>query len=262
MSRSEEPTQSGQENRTTQDQEILELCRQLSRFARVKRFALGVSIPVTVAINLLPLMNSGRIAPIIPMIIIILYFYIIITVLCFAQSRYLSVKPALEKLKRMQDVRSVGALINALTIPDQRDSIKEVLTRLLPRLQASDAHLLSVPQQKLLCQALKQSALPKFTLWPNTERTFALAVLTALQQVGTEEAIPAVEYVAQTAREAEVRLAAQTTLPYLRTRAEQQHNEQTLLRASAINETVAAELLRPASEQTETPPQQLLRAVE
>jgi hypothetical protein len=127
------------------------------------------------------------------------------------------------------------------------------LTRLLPRLQASDAHLLNQNRRAALLSRLKTTA--------NTE--FAISILKAYEQIGTEVELSAVEKLADgkglAKKKREVQQAAQECLSYLRVRVEAQRAQQTLLRASSATGTPADVLLRPASGVMETPPDQLLR---
>lgn len=165
-------------------------------------------------------------------------------------------KRALASLKQAQDVRSIGPLIEGLSSREYRQDVVLVLTPLLSLLRASDAHLLNDRHHESLAQALTQRS-DKHVY--ETERKFAVAVLKAWEQVGTSKVAPVVEHLAKTAKNEEVRQAAQACLPFLQARVEQERNEQTLLRATTPPECVAGELLRPAAERSETAPLQLLR---
>ncbi len=166
-------------------------------------------------------------------------------------------KQAAKTLAQFEDLRIVGPLAEVLELLDKDTAAiaESALIRLLPRLQASDAHLLSEEQRKALCRALKRK-----------NAALVIATLKALMQIGDAEALPYVEKLAQgeglTARDPAVCQEAQDCLPFLRLRAEQEHARQTLLRAAGPTvETRADTLLRPASGgAVQIDPQQLLRA--
>jgi hypothetical protein len=258
---------------TAQGQKVFALCRQVQHLTRVKRIWLLVGVPPMLvcyaifgllvplselfAISIGPLewaYITWALIPSLPLMLIpgfrLLYYYPL-------------AMGALDSLKQLEDVRSVGLFVEGLANEDVRLGAIEALTRLLPRLRASDAALLTERQHKLLCQALKRSGGGRFTFQPDarkTNRMFAFAVLKAFEQVGTSQAVPVVAYLAEKSPSSEVRRAALECLPYLNARAQKEQNEKTLLRASASSEVASEELLRPASGQNEVNPQQLLRA--
>ena len=91
-----------------------------------------------------------------------------------------------------------------------------------------------------------------------------LAILAALEQVGDEAAVPYVKRLADsraiTREQRRIQQKAEACLPYLESCANQRRGSQTLLRASSIDSTRPEILLRPASGNTDTEPEQLLRA--
>jgi hypothetical protein len=164
----------------------------------------------------------------------------------------------MQRLADYDDVAGVGALAETLEWPDPRvqDMAASALKRLLPRLRASDAHLLTRGQRACLYRRLTMSQVGR-------DGTLILAILAALQQVGDEAAIPHVRRLADgkvlSPTQRKVQAAAQECLPYLETHASQQRASQTLLRASAQEHTPAGDLLRPAESANATVPQELLR---
>lgn len=173
-------------------------------------------------------------------------------------------KAAARALAHYDDVRGVGLLTEVLGFKADRllrADVEPALVRLLPRLQATDASLLSAEQRAVLNNILAgRSASSK-----NTELT--LAILRAMEQVGDEKALPVVTKLAaeggcSAQSRAVVQNAAQECLPYLQSRVESKRVGEQLLRASSgdAGATAPEQLLRPASGTGETPPEQLLRA--
>lgn len=159
-------------------------------------------------------------------------------------------KTAIETLKRADDVRAIGALVEALEFMDMdtQSAACEALARLLPRLQATDATLLNPNQRKRLYRFLGKS-----------DKRLILALLKALEQIGDSNALPYVERLATSKKvDTRIREAAQSCMPYLQFRQEEEHNIQTLLRAASTGAT-AETLLRSANETPETDPMHLLR---
>ncbi|HZO87572.1 MAG TPA: hypothetical protein VFB38_04475 [Chthonomonadaceae bacterium] len=163
------------------------------------------------------------------------------------------------RLARLDDVQGIGRLAAALEWPDGeiRAIVMHALTRLLPRLKASDAALLSAEQRACLYRMLKMS-------YARAQADFILAVLKALEQVGDAAAVPYVARLANSvphsARQRRVREAAIECLPYLQDRAQQSQMRQTLLRASNVSGTAPEVLLRPAAGKAGDVPEQMLRA--
>ena len=172
----------------------------------------------------------------------------------------LRAKDAIHNINTLNIPQVVGALLDVYGIHDGfvLGDTRPALIQLLPRLQATDANLLTGSQRKQLYSKLSKS---DRYFWYNRYWNAELktAILRALEQIGDEKAVPVVEKVARTARNPQVRTAAQECLPFLQQRAEQARIEQTLLRASTSTASPDT-LLRPTVATTPTEPQQLLRA--
>jgi hypothetical protein len=167
-------------------------------------------------------------------------------------------KNATSLLAKYDDLRAVGPLADALDIEDGdiRAVCREALTRLLPRLQASDAALLSPEQRENLNLTLKKADLKQ-------DAELILAILQAWQQVGDEKAVPYVERLTQLKNDSEagtrIREAAQACLPYLQERLEKARLAGMLLRPAAAPDNPAEMLLRPAPGAAPADPAHLLR---
>jgi hypothetical protein len=161
-----------------------------------------------------------------------------------------------------EDLRVTGQLIGALEIPDRwlLQMAITTLTRLLPRLQASDAPLLNNTQRAILCRWLDRWAMDKRD---EKRNDFTIAILRALAQVGDAQAVPSVQRLAtiqaKTPAQVRVRDEAAACLPFLEVRADQQHARQTLLRAATASAEPSEVLLRPATGAITADPQTLLR---
>lgn len=171
------------------------------------------------------------------------------------------------------DIRSIGALIDALHLEDAetRNIAMDALIKLLPRLTAQDAALLSDTNRIKLCFLLSvplESPINKplrALHQPANERSvaFRIAILRAFAQVGDRKALRFVERVAKNDPKSEgerrVQDAALACLPALRRRAEQEGQRQTLLRPAQSASNEEDTLLRPASGGQDTAPETLLR---
>jgi len=165
---------------------------------------------------------------------------------------------AARKLAKHNDVRGVGRLAEALEWPDPDIKIvaARALTRILPRLCATDAGLLSSGQRTILYRRLSSCH--------SDERSdLQIAILKALQQVGDEAAVPHVERLAGPSalgfRQKQVQQAAIDCLPFLIDRAAQLRVSQSLLRASSATPSATDGLLRPADGDVTGTPDHLLR---
>jgi hypothetical protein len=166
------------------------------------------------------------------------------------------------EIAKSGDVRMVGPLVeaySALSLSQENRPVREALTVLLPRLQASDARVLTEEHRQILNRVLG-SGIPSYSREKNR---LVLAILKAYEQVGDGSALPFVERLAS-GRSAgvsrEVREAAQACLPFLQERAERERASRELLRAASASDTPSDVLLRPAGGTIEADPQQLLRA--
>ena len=159
-------------------------------------------------------------------------------------------------MARQDDPRLVGPLLDAwrelgrnarlLNVGSQQ--IETALIRLLPRLTPTDARHLTKENREQL-QA--------FLLYGDScfspvqrERTIHLkiAILRALERVGTQEAIGHVSAVATNANDLRLRQAAQECLPYLKARKAESEISLTLLRSASVGDIADPHLLRPTSE--------------
>jgi hypothetical protein len=163
------------------------------------------------------------------------------------------------ELAALDDVSAVGSLADALVWPDAtlRMGAMAALTRLLPRMRASDASNLTGTSRERLYGMLNQET-------ARAHPDFVLSLLKALEQVGDLAALGPVERLAQARfRSARLRLvseAARECLPYLRAVAEKNQQSQILLRASCRPGGEEAALLRPAVGVIGSDPERLLRS--
>ncbi len=201
--------------------------------------------------------------------------------LCFQLGRrsYRRKRSLTDALARINDKTQVSPLIQSLQVPTTavRSLAKQSLTALLPTLRAGDASLLDEADRKVLLRQL--AIFPNDPGYRDLKELFSrtayrremdlrLAILKALEQVGGEQELAAVERLARglpTLHSTlkvprEIREAAKACLPYLHTRADDQRAEAQLLRASCLPQSSGADLLRPVSACSSTPPEQLLRA--
>ena len=154
-------------------------------------------------------------------------------------------KEAAEKLAQFNDVRAVGLLTEILESSDKDTArvSRDALILLLPRLQFSNAGLLSAEQRDVLNRALPKAV-------TKGDRALSLAILQAYQQVGSEKEAAVVERLATgsvAAYDSELRQAAQDCLPYLRDSIARRKESHVLLRASQAEDARPETLLRPAS---------------
>ena len=173
------------------------------------------------------------------------------------------------KIDALEDLTLVGPLAEVLAIDDLavRRMAKANLTRLLPRLRASDVTLLNAYQRKHLnrfvgAHLFEIGHRDIRELWSKQARQrdteFQLAILKAYEQVGDAESLPFVKSIAhpiaQQARIVPVEAveAANRCLPFLIDLAEQDRASKQLLRPSSASDVLPDTLLRPAMHQTNT----------
>ena len=162
-------------------------------------------------------------------------------------------------LASLDDLRVIGSLLDSLmaSMGDTplRDWIRLSLVRILPRLQSSDSAGLLPRHITVLNIELNHCFIPRLVSGAKVD--YLLVVLKALEQVGDETSLPAVEKLIQTTDNEKVREAAEACLPFLQERAVL--GKHTLLRAASHN---SANLLVPAhgNERAETETDILLRA--
>ncbi|HLV78986.1 MAG TPA: hypothetical protein VKT32_01855 [Chthonomonadaceae bacterium] len=169
-------------------------------------------------------------------------------------------KRASRALAQCDAIEAIGPLVEALGYQDRRmrPDIVKALTRLLPRLKASDARLLNAEQKSILNRALATGD-------TYTESDFLVAIIQALGQVGGQESVSQVQrwassYFVSSPGGLRVLEAACACLPALQARAEIERVSGTLLRPSHQPETGPNALLRPSTGRSENAPEQLLRA--
>jgi hypothetical protein len=153
------------------------------------------------------------------------------------------------------DLQIVPPLIQAAaTVEISGTTAVMLLTRLLPRMRASDANLLNADDRTLLHTAMVKHA---------RNRGFVLAALKALQQIGDRASIPTVKRFAERGNrrgaDPAIRDAAQECLEFLRQRAALSEANNTLLRASSSGDTPTDILLRAVDSPLPTAPEELLR---
>ena len=158
---------------------------------------------------------------------------------------------AAETLARLQIPESVGALAKA-TRARKRFSIKarNALIQILPTLTAAHYGCLPNDATPELCALLHY-------MWPN-ER-YALELLAAIGRAGDGRALRDVSEWAEHGPTPKLREMAESILPILTARREQENASSTLLRHSSAPPVDAGQLLRAASASAATPPEQLLR---
>lgn len=182
----------------------------------------------------------------------------------YAVSRYLPTQ-ARQSIARIlaetQDMRFLGVGLSLLqdnkSDPAVTKSVLIAIRRLLPQIRNDQRDQLTQEQKKAFLHLL---------ISPYEDVPLTLAVLKALEQVGDEGAMPVVERLAAeppaTPKMKQVRQAACACLEHLHLHAQESHQAQTLLRASAASSSeTSGVLLRPAENTGDTvPPEQLLRS--
>lgn len=167
---------------------------------------------------------------------------------------------AKQSILQINDIQMIGPLAEAfdaetLTRPT---AVIMALRRLLPRLQATDAAVLTRYQRFCLYHALKRENLRGGFL--RYDRDLALDILKAMEQIGDQEALPYVQKVANSSWDKELCDAANNCLSFLHQQTEDYKRGETLLRPSSAISTSPDILLRPASGVPTTPSDELLRA--
>lgn len=174
------------------------------------------------------------------------------------------------------DIRSVGALVDALSLDDGKthEIAIAALTHMLPQLTESDADALSSAQRAKLNRLLLtpiDSMLYKDVralLQPASAQAvaFRVAILQAWERIGDEKALATVEQLASQTPSApgEKRIyeAAVACLPALKLRVALMQDGKTLLRASQAPPDDPNSLLRPVESDQDAPRDNLLRPSE
>ena len=158
---------------------------------------------------------------------------------------------AAETLALLQLPDSVGALAKASRGTHRLANVtRNALVQLLPTL--FEAHYGRLPNDATpeLCALLLDS---------DTSEHLIMLTVEAIGKVGDGRAVEPMQTFAQTARTPKLREMAETILPILTARREQENASSTLLRHSSAPPVDAGQLLRAASASPATPPEQLLR---
>lgn len=157
------------------------------------------------------------------------------------------------KAAALNDVRALGGLLEALTAHHRRDEeeLCSVITRLLLFAGEHDGDSLTARQLNIL------TGIP--TTGPNRYGIpLIIAAIRAMEKIGDEGSLRAMEKAAAHADSPEVRKAAQDALPTLRARVERLKEAGQLLRPAGGDDSSL--LLHPASAHPATDEQLLLRS--
>lgn len=157
-------------------------------------------------------------------------------------------------LAKWEDVRAVGPLLKVLDSQDKtaKKVAEETLIRLLPRFQASEAHLLTDDQLSILHHYVTK----------RNNVTLVREGILLLDRIGDTTGLETVQRVAQGKgwgkENEEIRILAHDCAESLKVRAEDK-NRQTLLRAASAPDAPENVLLRPAQGAGNTDAETLLR---
>jgi hypothetical protein len=159
------------------------------------------------------------------------------------------------------DARAAGWLIHELRFGNKhtRPETREALTRVLPRLKASDRRRLDSNHLNYLHYLLGTTS-------PIRDAEFLLALLKALEQVGDSRFLGPVRHLAArrawSPNQRRVQSAARSCLVFLEQKAEQERIRQTLLRPTSAEALPAETLLRPVEGAADFNPSELLHVLE
>lgn len=146
------------------------------------------------------------------------------------------------------DIRACGIMAERLqyTASTLRPMVIDALKRHLPRIQPEHHDLFNAYQRECLYRALD-----------SYDNDFLLALLHAIEQIGNEQGIPALERLNRSGGHSDdVYRAAERCLHVLQSRAEEARAVQTLLRPSQQESNSPETLLRPATGQNTDAEQQ------
>jgi hypothetical protein len=181
---------------------------------------------------------------------------VIVAIVLLAQMRRAQKERSLQRAEKLtekgsESLASIGPLLNALYSPDSEhlDALVMTLVRLLPQLNASDAGLLNFRQRALLHRTLSHS-----------DSRLVYAALAALEHIGDQHSLRAIEQLERTPMDDKVRLAAGNCRTAITAREELSNSQKTLLRPAASTVEPSETLLRPAQGSATTGAVQLLRA--
>jgi HEAT repeat protein len=167
-------------------------------------------------------------------------------------------KTSLAAFSKAERPEWAGLCALCLTVADAeiRKMAEGVLIRMLPHLKENDKTQFGPLEMETLIKSLSRKK-PELTR----------SILKALEQIGDERALPHVEALAaelafrKDNKSQELYEAAEACLPFLRQRAEQSRQANTLLRASLPSAAGEEVLLRPVQNTEMTPPEEMLRPV-
>jgi hypothetical protein len=178
-------------------------------------------------------------------------------------------REATGELAQIADVSAIGSMVDALyfgTDPGTGEDVRVALTRLLPLLKASDAHLLSDRQMHLLQLLLMTSAYTRGDLLDNPIKKLQkharlqIAILKAFEQIGDGRVISGVRYAQAHGASREVKLSAAECMPFVQERVDLAKASKTLLRPSGVEAADSSILVRPTDAMNQnTPHEEMLR---
>lgn len=219
-----------------------------------RNYAIAVFSAACTAIGLLGLAGTGDLALRFPLLYIVL-LAVSVSLLFVTRPTGLQLQAA-RILASFEDARVIGPLAEALELQDHYtlQAARDGLKRLLPRVHASDAGMLSERQMDCLHRALSSQ-----------DADLVVAILRALEQIGGERSIPFVERLAdrpqRSVTDGRIRAAAAECLSALSDRVGERGGDR-LLRPATGPDNPGEALLRPAAEGGAVLPQQLLRALD
>lgn len=236
---------------------LMDVLRKESAKRRRKRWALA--IVVAYVVTMLTIIILTRKAELIGSVSSM--SGVVVSLMAISQAQ----KNAAKKLAEFDDIRAVGFLVEALYYQDPgvREAAADRLTTLLPRLQASDAGLMTEEQRTALYKAI---TMPPARRARSGDWAFVRAALRSLEQIGDERALPFVESLAgctpRNAAQAEIVDAARECKPALLERIAQQRAAMSLLRPAHAPASSGDTLLRATYGPGEADPALLLRPSE
>lgn len=157
------------------------------------------------------------------------------------------------------EAASLGELIETIMPQEQtasRPVVRQIASR-LQQLEPEDSHSLTTRHRSILYRYLLPR--PKSSVLAFYDKEFILAIIHALTRIGDNEALPAIQRLAESARDEEIRAAAVASLPALHACQKQQSllrpslspgAEQTLLRPTGGVQTDPYPLVRPVEEES------------
>lgn len=250
----------------TDDPEILKnavelkgLIQRAQQWRRLRRMIVPV---VMTSMGIGAVSGLLSIVPGWPTLIFLLCLGFVMAGIVSVESRRMS-RALLKARKRLNEKRHIGMLVEALEIADPatRNIVMDMLTQLLPDVDAGDARLLNPRQRTILFRFLSGDRPPQvgFAGYLRCYSDFAAAALKAMPVLGGTSAIPHVEKLVAS-YDGRIRAAAQECLAALNARREADRVGETLLRPSSSVASVSPDvLLRPAGGEAKSGSEDLLR---